>query len=1004
MNHIQNIFRFGLIFLALSLGAQTASGQAKKKEKEKVRLEFTVTDNGGSPVDHALVHSSKDRYAYPAGKDGKIALSLRKDDKLKVEAEGYKTRIITLQEAEGGKISLEKEIPFTGENDVLQTIFGTTNTRRTVGAYSKVDGSILEANPTMFFMDALGGRLNGLFVRNNSLVPGFTDANTFVRSSEGSLIVMVDGVERSLDYIEPETIESVQLLKDASLKSLYGGMQANGILMVKTKRGKSYQNGVKVNVQSGIQKPTRMPKYLNSYDYAVMYNKAMENSGYEPYFKNPEMYKNGDPVLYPDVDYYDMFLNDFMTITRANAQLTGGNEGTRYFAHLGYQNNGGLEKYAEYPNRDEVFTIRANVDNTLFGFMTFSAGFNAALQNKQWPNTSTQNFFNMLSDNRPNEFPIFIPGDRVGQKDKEFVLGGTAQNQNNPYGLMTQNGYAERDFTYVQTDFALDISLDKWVKGLSVKPMASFDVYNVITAVQGATYQVFEPIVNGDEVTFKAWGKETRATSKTRSGNHTNRNYVFDATATYNRDFGKHSVNALLVYFQQTKEFSALHQKLRRMNLGGLVNYMYDNKYMAEVSVNRVGVGSFAPDKRFGVFPTFGAGWIISEENFMKRAEWLDYLKIRGSYGVLGSTSYTADGLFSSYLYKSVWKSEGTYDVTGNNKLASMTQTGNPNVGFQKSHETNIGLDAQFLNRSLWVSAGYFNNRLDGVLANMEDITPGVVGKPEALMMQNYKEYRTYGWEGEISWNKQFGDWKIGLGTNLCYGKTDIVKDAEPNYPVGFEGLQKVKSVGDVLGLAVEGTFSNEAEINAAPQQLFGTVVSQDIRYKDRNGDQVIDNRDREVIANTTPHLQYGITIHAEYKGFNLDILGYGLGDVDRMLDTKYYQIYGNRKYSAVVMDGLPNGRPHPALRAEYSNNNFQTSDYWVVNGAFFKLRNVELGYTFNHHISKKIGLNAVKVFARGTNLFTISKIKDLDPESLEAGVGNFPLGTTLTGGLSIAF
>lgn len=1002
MINTQKIFRFGLILLLLYLGIQITSAQNRKKDR--IRIDLTVTDTGGAPVNEAYIHSSRDRYAYPVNEKGEISLSLRQDDKLKITAEGYKTKIITLTQAEEGKIQLEKAVAFTGESDVFPTLFGTTDKRRTVGSYSKVDGKDLESTPTMFFSDALGGRLNGLFIQNNTLVPGFTTANSFVRSSEGSLIIMIDGVERSMDYLEPETIESVSLLKDASLKSLYGGIQANGILMIKTKRGKTHENSVRVNVQSGIQKPTRLPKYLNSYDYTTLYNQAMQNSGYDPYFKNPELYKNGDPILYPDVDYYDMFLNDFMTITRANAQLSGGNENTRYFAHLGYQNNGGLEKFTSYPNRDEVFTIRANVDNTIFGFITFSAGFNAALQNKQWPNLSTQNFFNMLSDNLPNEFPIFIPGELAGQADKEFVLGGTAQNRNNPYGYLTQNGYGERDYTYVQTDFSLNIDLNKWVKGLSVKPMGTIDIYNVISSAQGATFKVFEPIASGENVIFNSWGKETRATSKSRTGNSTNRNYAFNVTAAYNRDFGKHSINALVTYFQQSKEYTGLNQKLRRMNLGGLINYMYANKYIGEVSVNRVGVGSFAPSKRFGVFPTFGAGWIISEENFMKQIKWLDYLKIRGSYGILGSTSYTNDGLFSSYLYKDVWTASGTYDVNGFNKIATMTQTGNPKLGFQKSHETNVGIDAQFLKRSLWLSVGYFNNKLNGVLANLTDLTPGVAGKPEALMTHNYKTYRTYGWEGEISWQQRFGDWKLQIGANLCYGKTDIEKDADPAFPAGFEGLQKVKTVGDVLGLTSIGTFEDEADISASPAQHFGAVTPKDIKYKDMNGDQVIDNKDRRVVANTTPHIQYGINIHLEFKGINLDLLGYGLGDFDRVLDSKYYQIYGNRKYSAVLTDGLPNGRPHPVLKAEYSNNNFQSSDYWVVNGSFFKLRNAELGYTFPHAISKKIGLNTLKIFARGTNLFTISKIKDLDPESLEAGVGNFPLGTTLTGGLSIAF
>lgn len=214
------------------------------------------------------------------------------------------------------KVTLEKLPAFTGEKNQLFTVTGDRiSERRTVGAYSKVDGSELEANPTMFLWDALGGRLGGMFLMDQTLAPGFSQYEGFVRAPNGGTpIVMIDGVERSLDYIEPETIESVQLLKDASLKSLFGGIQTNGILMIKTKRGKAYENGVRVNVQSGVQTPTRLPKYLNSRDYTTMYNQALQNVGMSPIF-SPEKYDGSDPLLYPDVNYYDEFLNDVMTIT-----------------------------------------------------------------------------------------------------------------------------------------------------------------------------------------------------------------------------------------------------------------------------------------------------------------------------------------------------------------------------------------------------------------------------------------------------------------------------------------------------------------------------------------------------------------------------------------------------------------------------------------------------------------------------------------------------------------
>ncbi|MDR1866609.1 MAG: SusC/RagA family TonB-linked outer membrane protein [Bacteroidales bacterium] len=1005
MNTLKNIICSLLMLFCLYAAVFPASGQ--KKTTEKIAVSIEIVDETGNPVGFAQITSAGNRHTYTASENGTAQLLLPSTDVVKIIAPGYATAVLPADQLTAdGKVTLSKEVAFSGEEHKLYTLFGETTERRSVGAYSKVNGSDLEANPTMHFMNALGGRLGGLYTMDNTLVPGFTTSSSHIRTPQGDMLILIDGVERSLDYLEPETVESVQILKDASLKSLYGGVQTNGILMIKTRRGKEFENGARINVQTGIQKPTRLPKYLNAYDYAVKYNEAAVANGMDPYF-NPDGYLGGDPMLYPDVDYYDMFLNDNMTITRANMQYSGGNKNTRFFTHLGYQTNGGLESFTEYPNRDRVFTLRGNVDNRLLDFITFSAGFNTAWQMKSWSNISTQDFFNMLSDNRPNEFPILIPGENVGNSEKEFVLGGTAANRNNPYGALCYGGNAEREYSYIQTDFALDFDLNKWVPGLSVKPVFTFDVYNYFTSTQGATYVVFEPRTTGDPdnpVAYTSWGTETRATSMTRSGAIINRNYAFNLTATYNRAFGKHDFNALLVYYQQTKEYNSLNNALKRLNFGGLLNYMYDNRYMAEVSLNRVGVSSFAPEKRFGTFPTFGAGWIISEEDFMKNTSWIDYLKIRASYGILGSTTYTAEGLFSDYLYRDVWEPNGTYAVSGFNNIARETQTGNPDVGFQKNYDLNAGVDVQLLNRSLYISAGFFRNVLKGALANLGDITAGVSGKNAALMMHNYKDFKTEGVEAEAMYEKRVSDWKFTVGANMTWGFTKITKEANPPYPDSFAGLMKITRVGDVKGQQVIGTFENQTDIDASPRQDFGAVRPGDLKYADPNGDNVVDSRDQTIIANTTPALQYGITLKIEYKGFNLDLLGYGLGDFDRMLDSKYYQIYGARKYSNVLIDGLPNGNPHPALSPEYRNNNFIASDYWVVNGSYFKLRNAELGYTLPYAITSKIGMTKVKVYLRGFNLFTISKIKDLDPESLDAGVGNFPLCTTLTGGLSISF
>lgn len=997
-----------------------------QKGKDIVTTEIEVVNEIGTALPFAVIKSIKKRNVYTTDVNGHIVLQLPINDELKISASGYAAKVVPSQSG-NLKITLVKDMLFNGEDSKLYTIYGETTERRTVGAWSKVDGSELEKTATNSFSNALGGRLNGLFTSDittidNELKPQFE--NNWSRAQRGELLIFIDGVERSgfeniLDYIDFETVESIQLVKDASLKALYGGIECSGILIIKTRRGKPYENSARVNVQSGIQQPLRLPKYLNSYDFATYYNKARDNDGLMSKYSDDilENYRVGsDPILYPDVDFYGMFLNNYMNITRINTQYSGGNKHTRYFAHLGLKNNGGLEKYTEFPNNDRVFTIRGNVDNTILEFITFQAGFNAALQNKTWYNRGPAYFMNMLSDTRPNEYPIFIPGVNVDRPEKEFVLGGTAANKTNPYGVLMRDGSKDREFSFVQSDFALNVDLNRWIKGFSIRPMITFDTYNFIDATMNGTYEIWVPEATNNldnPVKYTTYGEDFKTTSQSAGNATTMRNYAFSITGTYNRKFGKHDINSLVMFYGQQKESSSgstdlrWSQNLKRMNLGGTVNYMYDNRLIAELSINHIGVSSFVPNNRFGTFPTFGLGWIISDEFFMQEINWLDYLKLRGSYGILGSTDYNAEGLFTPYLYQSLWTSNGNYGSMGgeNTRRASQTQAGNPNIWFQKSNELNIGIDLLIF-RNLKLSTGSFYTILNGAIVSAADATPGISGKNGTLMMQNYKQYKTYGWEAEAMYSNRFSNLQYSISANITNVRTNkVTVEAEPDYPSNLAGLRKVSNIGDILGQRYLGVFQSEEEIMASPAQLFGEPVKiNDLKYADTNEDGYIDEADRVVIGNSIPSIQYGITIDLKWKGFNLNLLGYGLSGFQQNLNNKYYQIYGDRKYSNVLLDGLPNGNLHPVLTTTARTNNYINSDYWIVDGSWFKLRNAEFGYTLPYTLTENIGMGKVKLFFRGFNLMTVSKIKDHDPESIMAGIDKFPLLRTFAGGISVSF
>ncbi len=1019
MNIIKTIlvvFCFVCVLQPLTLTAQNKNTNKKPTKKSStinLTLDSKIVDEDGKAIPGARIYSSISRMYVNAGADGVIQFKTVASDMLVIKADGFQTKTITPtdENLKDGKIVLIQEKPLNGETNNLELPFGRTTERRSVGAYSIVNGKKLEGTPTMSIEGTLGGRLNGYFQMQNTLVPGWTSHNTYVRGGWGNYITIVDGVERTLEYIEPEVIESVELLKDATTKAMYGGLQANGILLITTKRGKAFENSVKVNVERGVQTPTRLPDFLNSYDYATYYNQALANDGYAPLYSQQALdaYKNHtDPILYPDVDFYKEFLNKNFSITRINSQLSGGNEKSRYFAHIGYQGNGGLEKYTQYPNADDIFTVRSSIDIDVLDFITVSAGFNGASQVKEWPNLSTQSFFSPLASHHPNDYPILIPGEMVGVTDQEFVIGGTAEKQNNPYGLLTGRGYAERRYTYIQSDFGLTFDLEKWVKGLKVRPFLSFDVYNVETATQGATFAVYEPTYNSETgiLSFNQRGTETKATSMTRSNAEVRRNYAFNLTADYNRTFGQHAVKGLLNYYQSRNEIRNVDEDPRRQNLGLHLSDMIADKYIVEANINRVGVTSFSDDNRYGFFPAFGLGWIMSEEDFLSNIGCINMLKLRASYGVLGSTTYTAEGGFSTHLYQDVWKQNGTIDMNGDNYLVGLDRTGNPYLDFQKSYEFNAGIDAVLFNRTTRLSLGYFNNINDGFIGDGGNITPGVIGKNEALPFRNFKKYGLKGVEGELWFEKYLGDVQFSFGANMTYGITKRIADGEPDYPSdSFAGLITVgRPVDAIMGQEEAGVFSDQADIDQSPMQMFGPVRVGDIKYTDRNKDGYVDERDQKEIGNSLPRLQYGFNFDLKYKGFNLSVLAIGYGKYNRLLNTQYYQIYGNRKYSRVVVDGLPNGNAHPRLSVLSSENNFVSSTYWVVNNAFMKLRNIELGYTLPHKLTQKIAMNDVKLFTRGYNLLTISKIKDLDPENLDAGIGNFPLCSTLTAGISVSF
>lgn len=1003
-----NTIRTYIILLLVSafFFSPMASGQTKAK-KNKTDLTIEVVASDGTPIGYSEVVSSKNRSTYVTDENGKITLSVQRGDVVTIDAQGYDAKVVNLSGIADKSISvtLDERHLYEDDDHVLYNASGDpVSALRTVGAYSQVKGEDLEINPTQSILDALSGKLNGFYYMNSSTEPGVISWSGFVRAPNGGTpIIMVDGVERDIDYLEPEMIESVQLLKDASLKALYGGTQTNGIIMVKTKRGEAYKNRVRVNVSSGVGLAQRVPEFLNARDYATMYNKALENVGAAPVF-DPSKYDGTNPVAYPDVDWYDYTLRNFTNVTRANAQASGGNRNTKYFLHLGFQDQKGLEKHTEYPNSNQLLSLRGNIDNTIFDFITFRLALNAAIQTKKWPNTTASSLMGTLSNLRPNEFPVTIPGELVGS-DEEYLLGGSSIYRSNPLGMLTRNGFVEREYSYLQSDFSILFDFNRWIKGLTIQPSFTFDFYNEFSSKKSGGYAVYEPIVDAEgKITTVKWNKDVPVTALSKGAISASRNMHFKTNITYDRSFGKHDLTVAGLFLMQSMEYDSQLHKVKRLNSSVYANYMYDKRYVVDATLSYIGSPSFSKQMRFGLFPTVGLGWVISEESFMDSAEWLGYLKLRGSYGILGSTLYASNRIVSNYYYSDKWTVGGTYPGTSFNNIVTASQTGNPYATFQKSNELNIGFDFAMFNNSLSGSIGWFNNLFTGGLTNMSAFAAGVTGKNATLKFENYTSFMSTGVEADLRYDKRFGDFELSVAGNVAYAYSQALKRNELNYPDEFAGLRSDVRMGDILGYRYIGTFASEEDIKNSPVQALSEIYPGDFKYADENGDGIVDEEDRRVIGNSQPSIQYGLSVDLRYKGFNVGVYGYGLAGFDRVLNGKYYQNYGTRKYSKVLVNGLPNGNPHPTVRATNTVNNFQNSEYWLIDGGFFKIRNVEVGYTFPQKWTSKIAITDLKLFFRGANLATISKIKEVDPENMSAGIDSYPSFMTLTGGLSFSF
>lgn len=882
----------------------------------------------------------------------------------------------------------------------VNVLYGTQKYGRFVGNMSAVKGDDLTTNPVMMVNEALAGRLPGLFVMQNSAAPGEDNFNNYLRGSVGGYITLVDGVERSLNTYDIEQIEEVRVLKDPLSKALYGGRMTNGILMVTTKRGKEMKSEFKVNIQGGLKMPTKLPKYLNSYDFANKYNEALSNDGLSVGMYSQEAldaFRNHTmPYSHPDVDYYDEFLNKSMHVLRLNAEYYGGTEKTKYFIHGGFQNEGGLEAYGDKKTQINSFILQSNLDTKFSDYILLHANFIGYIANRQAPGS-----FNIstLSSRYPNAYPIFVGRDSVG---------GTSSWKDNPYAGQAQSGYTKNNEVRVQADLGLEFKLDAITKGLSIKPAYSMDIYHVqqLNKIhRPAIYSIASFDAIGNPAKLNTIQTEQLATNQSMGNSEYLNRWAINAMLTYARRFGDHQIDADLIYYISKLSTANVLFDYKRQNLGLRANYTYASKYTIEGVLNYTGSQSFSPDNRFKYYPAVGAGWLISGEEFMREASWVDFLKLNASWGIMG------DGGIEPNYWRESWGLGSKYFF--NNSVSQQTtqlnQVANPDMDWPKQREIDLSVEANLF-KKFYAKVSYFDYLQSGWLSKGVNTIPSIIGGENFLPYVNLGKTGLKGMELELSYATKINNVSLKVGTHATYSKSKKVRvDEVPDPNFTTEGT----AWDDIWGYQAVGTYTQEeidriqAGNNDQPVPSYMDpkgLKAGNIKYRDVNGDKVLDKYDTQVIGNSAPRLMYGLDLNLKYKGFELYVMFLGYDKFDRLLNSSYYQVYSTRKYSNIVVDGLPNGNAHPRLTTGSATNDIQTSDYWIVNGGYLKLKNVALSYTLPEKVANAVFMKHAKFSLYGTNLLTFSKINDSDPESLNAGLNQYPLFRTVALGFSATF
>ena len=1035
------------IFISGKAPASTEQQQNKRK------ISGRVTDIKGEPLIGVNVTVDGDANGSITNMDGLYEIFVtKKSVVLKFTYIGFKTsEIRTNASTNIYDVTLEEQV-----NELEETVivgYGTQRKISNIGAQSSMKMEDIKT-PSASLTTTLAGRLAGVVAVQRTGEPGKDAADIWIRGistpNTSSPLVLVDGVERSFNDIDPEDIESLTTLKDASATAVYGVRGANGVILIKTKPGKVGKPTVSADYYESFTRFTKMVDLADGITYMNAANEAMRNDGIATKYTEDQIRNTiagKDPYLYPNVDWLKEIFNDWGHNRRVNVNVRGGSEKVAYYASVSYFNETGMTvtdknidtydskmKYSRYN-----FTTNLNIDVT--PTTKVEIGAQGYLGEGNYPAISSADLYNAAMSISPVEYPkmFFVNGEA-------FVPGtSTNNNFNNPYSQATRRGYDNLTKNQIYSNLRVTQDLDMLTKGLKLTAMYAFDVYNEIHVHQDraeSTYNFLDTSVpydmNGQPILQRIYeGSNVLSYKQETSGN---KKTYLEASLNYDRTFNDdHRVSALFLFNQQSKLLypkGTLEDAIpyRMMGIAGRATYSWKDRYFAEFNIGYNGAENFSPKHRFGTFPAFGVGWVVSNEKFWQPlSKAVSFLKIRYTDGKVGN-SEVSDRRF---MYLDQMKENGDYGYKfgPNGTKWSGYETVNMAVDliWEESRKQDLGIDLKLFNDDLSIVFDLFKERRENILLKREHSIPSFLGYNTSAPYGNIGIIENKGFDGTIEYNKRINkDWVIALRGNVTFNKDKWIQGELPEQK--YEWMNQYgHNINGVKGYVAEGLFT-QAEIDdmarweslsdankaITPKPFasqFGTVKAGDIKYKDLNNDGQIDAYDQTYISRgDVPTTVYGFGFTVGWKDLSVGMMFQGVAGAERVLNGSSVNPFnggGSGNLYSNIGDRWTEENPDQNAfypRLSYGSettsniNNFQKSTWWVRNMNFLRLKTLQISYNLPKPWVNKVHLKNAAVYVMGTNLFTLSRFKLWDPELNTDNGASYPNTTSYSVGINFTF